>query len=148
MICSACSANLPDDANYCLRCGARQPRAEGVSPVRREICEIHRSGEEGSWFRAGDTYWEAIAVGPHGRYTVARSETCPRSGRGISRGIAIADTLLDQLIAKLAQEGWQPLPRGTEWYSYRFERYGAPLPVGGGTPEGTAPPASGEGGAA
>lgn len=123
MICPFCAAQLPADAKFCLHCGAPQPPGEGNQSVVREICEIHRSNEEGNWFRGGDTYWEAIAVGRAGRFTVARSETCPRDGRGRFRGVRAADSVLDQLIAKLVQEGWQPISRGPEWYSYRFERY-------------------------
>ncbi len=98
----------------------------------REICEIQRSNEAGNWFRGGDTYWEAIGVGQKGRFAVARSETCPREGRGRTGGVRRADSILDRLIAKLVQEGWQPLPRGAEWYSYRFERY---VPADGESPK-------------
>jgi hypothetical protein len=62
-------------------------------------------------------------VGPEGRYRVARSETCPRTISGSSRGVRRADVLLDQLIRKLVQEEWQPLPRGPDWFIYRFERH-------------------------
>lgn len=144
MTCPACSATLPPDANFCSRCGASLQAVDEVSKIRREICEIVRSGEEGNWFRAGDTYWEAIAVGPQGRYTAARSETCPRLGSALSRGIKRADVLLDQLIAKLTQEGWQPIPRGPEWYSYRFERYSSPPATSNVSPDDQSPaPAAG-----
>jgi hypothetical protein len=122
MTCPHCAHVLPDDANYCSDCG-REVRVagRGVS-VQREICEIYRSQEQGGWFHAGDTYWEAIAIGPKGRYTVGRSVTCPRKAVGSQREVKHADAVLDQLIAEIVQEGWQPLPRGPEWYSYRFER--------------------------
>ncbi len=48
--------------------------------------------------------------------------TCPRKAVGSQREVKHADAVLDQLIAEIVQEGWQPLPRGPEWYSYRFER--------------------------
>lgn len=144
MQCSACSSPMLDDANYCPHCGTRRS-ADGVAGIRREICEIYRTGEEGSWFRAGDTYWEAIAIGPSGRYTAARSETCPRTGRGLSGGIARSDELLDQLIAKLVQEGWVPIPRGQEWYSYRFERQAAPALDASSAPSPAMPPANASG---
>lgn len=84
---------------------------------------MYRSNENGGWFRAGDTLWEAIAVGPGGRYSVGRSATCPRQVLGSSKGVKRADVLLDDLINELIREEWQPLPRGSEWYSYRFERH-------------------------
>jgi hypothetical protein len=122
MNCPGCATELPEHARFCLQCGAPQRPGEPAPRVRREVCEIYRSDEAGGWFRAGDTYWEAIAVGPQGRYGVARSETCPRTARGRSGGVQRADVLLDQLIRKLVHEGWQPLPRGPDWFSYRFER--------------------------
>ncbi|SRR5579883_661620 len=123
MICQNCATSLPDDAHFCLRCGTPQAPGGTTLEVRREICEVYRSKESGSWFRAGDTFWEAIAVGPRGRYSVGRSDTCPRKALGSLKGVKRADTLLDELINQLIREEWQPLPRGPEWYSYRFERH-------------------------
>lgn len=122
MICQNCATELPDDAHFCLRCGTSQAPGGLARAVRREICEVYRSIENGGWFRAGDTFWEAIAVGPQGRYSVGRSGTCPRKALGSSKGVKRTDALLDDLIDQLIREEWQPLPRGSEWYSYRFER--------------------------
>lgn len=123
MFCHNCATQLPGDAQFCLQCGTRVAPDTPSLVVRREICEVYRSIEDGGWFRAGDTFWEAIAIGPEGRYSVGRSDTCPRKALGSSKGVKHADILLDQLIKQLIQEGWQPLPRGPEWYSYRFERH-------------------------
>jgi hypothetical protein len=145
-MCNNCEAELPDGARFCLRCGAPQSPDHPILTFRREICEVYRSKENGGWFRAGDTYWEAIAVGPAGRYMVARSETCSRNAVGGSSGVKQADDLLDELIRQLIQEGWQPLPRGPEWYSYRFERHlqtapGSQGPLGSDGQSAEAPPA-------
>ena len=122
MLCPTCASRLPDDANYCLHCGKAQ-RRDGLVPVmRRDICEIYRSQEHGEWFEGGDTFWEAIAIGPQGRSSVGRSGTCPRKAVGSAREVKHADVVLDLLITQLVQDEWQPLPRGPEWYSYRFER--------------------------
>jgi len=129
MICRNCATPLPDDAHFCLRCGMAQTPAGLATAVRREICEVYRSNENGGWFRTGDTFWEAIAIGPQGRYSVGRSETCLRKAQGSTRGVKRADVLLDGLIKQLIQEEWQPLPRGPEWYSYRFERHARAEPA-------------------
>ena len=129
MFCTDCGQELPADAVFCSRCGKRQ-RAGGYAPgVQREICEVRRSREEGEWFAAGDVFWEAVAVGPRGRYPVARSRSCPREEAGSAAEVKRTDALLDTLVDDLVREGWLPLGLGPEWYSYRFERRLHPVPA-------------------
>ncbi len=94
----------------------------------------------------GKKVWmfEATAIGIQGRYGAAWSETLKPSYWGnvaIASGIgdfhreydnnsALAIVLhrnncqpkLDDLIKRLAADGWQPIGRGEKWYSERFRR--------------------------
>jgi hypothetical protein len=126
MFCTDCGQELPAAAAFCSRCGKRQGAGGYAPDVQREICEVRRSREEGEWFAAGDMFWEAIAIGPRGRYAVARSPTCPREDAGSEAEVKRTDALLDSLVDELVRDGWLPIGLGSAWYSYRFERRARP----------------------
>ena len=125
MFCPKCGKALPDDANFCLKCGARQRagNASGESEAEWETCEIQAEKlENGS---ATPHWWFVVeADGPGGKRRLLESHAF--ASTSVDLASATEGTgykaEMDLLFRTLAGEGWEPLPRGTAWYSYRFRR--------------------------
>jgi len=117
MFCGQCGKQLPDDANFCLKCG--QPQRASVQAVepRWEMCEIRFDSKQKGFFNTIDWFW-AQAVGPKGSYNAGESEPVLSSSANIKK----RDDALHKLIQRLTSEGWEPISRGIEYYAYRFRR--------------------------
>jgi zinc ribbon protein len=125
MYCIGCGTELPDDANFCLRCGKPQKKGvkiadESVTEAKYETCEI-------GWDKAGLLsleFW-AKAIGPNGVYNAGEVKFTPgpfRQREYPDNDESNACEALNTLIKQLTQDGWQPLTRGPYWYNYRFQR--------------------------
>ena len=108
MFCKSCGKDLPDDANFCLRCGrpmrseahASIPAIQVVSP-QWETCEIKdRLVQKPGWNTNAICIYYAEASGPTGIYEVAQSPP-------YEAGRPDAQTSLDVLINQLMSEGWE-----------------------------------------
>jgi hypothetical protein len=124
MYCLNCGTQLPDEANFCWKCG------KPVKPVNTqdnqhenqvETCEIifeERFSIPNNQFR-----FIAQAISPKGRYVAAVSSWWGQfNGPPDSRNKqAVAN--LDYLVRKLGEAGWQSIPNGTAWYNARFQRF-------------------------
>ncbi|MBI4673161.1 MAG: zinc ribbon domain-containing protein [Chloroflexi bacterium] len=115
MFCVNCGTQLPDDANFCFKCGKpqRDTTATNEPTWEWETCEIRRQYSD----RDGNIqcYW-ARAVGPGGEYTAWQSQWFGWK----------EDTLWHQargsVVETLIQDGWQHIGRGSEWDNDRFRR--------------------------
>lgn len=147
--CMHCGKELPDDANFCLKCGT--PVGNAVKPAPQpepkwEYCEIvytikfspqnnTRSFSDkitGSWWH--DIVFFARGVGPQGAFDASPKEFSGRTYYSFNRDsdeesvYALSDDAADsaavkKLIGYLTQQGWEPLPyKGAYWYSYKFRR--------------------------
>lgn len=91
-----------------------------------EICEVkyrHREPPRRLWRPPWEEesriyYFEVEAVGPNGRYIARESYEFSATHMGSE----LAGPALDSLLERLTKDGWQPLPRGQFWWSYRFRR--------------------------
>lgn len=101
MFCVSCGKELPDDANFCLKCGkplrggtqAGQEKAE-----QWEVCQIEtKLVKKPGFFAAGKSVYYADAVGPKGTYVAGQS---PEDEGTTDKG-------LDILVNQLVQEGWE-----------------------------------------
>jgi hypothetical protein len=131
--CPNCGAELPDDANFCVRCGKSQdaPPQETVRTPgggRRETCEIVAvaAGEKWSPVFPGDyILFRAQGEGPQGVYTVLESA---RLKAGLSdyyqanRHNKLHAKAVDELTAALTGAGWERAGKGEAWFSLRFHR--------------------------
>ena len=77
MFCMNCGKELPDDANFCLKCGKPQNAsalAEVEEPVW-ETCEIVWNYKKKGGMLSNDKlmFW-AKAIGPKGEYNAGESE--------------------------------------------------------------------------
>ena len=94
--------------------------SNGPAEARWDVCEIQLRIQPGAADN-GAMYFDAVAVGATGKY---------RAGKSVPFAYAVASAEgsvegragLAALTALLADAGWQPLPRGPRWFSYRFRR--------------------------
>jgi hypothetical protein len=108
MYCSACGQILPDDANYCAKCGASQrPNASDRGSL--ELCEVQYHIDKFSMFGSGQVCrLEAIAIGRNGTYSVGKrifklSTPCyPEENKRFR-----AD--LEELMKEVLSQGWRPI---------------------------------------
>ncbi len=128
--CMQCGKELPDDANFCLKCG--KPIGNAVKPAPQseqqwEYCEIVC---EHSGFFGGKSYFLAKAIGAKGVYEAGRSTTPfgiypsgPDGGYSPAGTGGKYQSALDEVLAALSAKGWQPVGRDTEyWWKYKFRR--------------------------
>lgn len=129
MYCRFCGTPLPEDANFCLKCG--KATHEGVQTIGRdpiwEYCQI----EQGNWaaYAVGGlnskVWFYAEAVGPRGKYNAGESRkiTYFRVDLVGDRLRADAERLVQDLAQKLLKDGWEQLAeQGEQWYQLRFRR--------------------------
>ncbi|MGH7488485.1 MAG: zinc ribbon domain-containing protein [bacterium] len=125
MFCTICGTELPEDANFCLKCG--RPQREGIAPptdggksrARKEHCRI--------------TYFEKKTL-PGVRHQLYAEGT---DAEGKDYVIAQSDFLIApfnqgprlqairNLVQKLEAEGWEltSIPTNEKDYvGYRFQR--------------------------
>jgi len=127
MYCRNCGTELPDNANYCLKCG--KPQVADIAQLeesRWEKCEIEReyltSTIAGAMGWGGNKVcFEAKAIGVDGFYIAGKSEVFKELN--VDAPITKEIPILEVLVAKLAKDDWEPMEtKGEHWYSYRFKR--------------------------
>jgi len=125
-----CGKELPDDANFCLKCG--KPIGSTAKPTpepepKWEYCEIvYQQRVDKHWY--GDSYFIQLwakGVGPNGTFNAGEVEEI--QGYWPDSGESRHQELANRLVKLLTSKGWEPLPnKGTEWYSYKFRRKVSP----------------------
>jgi hypothetical protein len=134
MYCHQCGQKLPDEANFCLRCG-RPQRPDLTIPHESEpvweTCEIDWEQWKDHFFGGPEGVFWAEALGRDGRYRAATSAPFqapqgPVTIGGNQRYVPLreaAQAALDAFIRHLLRGGWQPTGgRGDYWFSLRFRR--------------------------
>ncbi len=132
MFCVACGTQLPDEANFCLKCGKPQKadvRAPEPAP-KYETCEIKFEVVKEALFGVGDDdlrFW-AEALGPQGIYNAGESPVFKGTGGWAGPSKDQGLSALNALLQKLGGDGWDPLvpnpqhPDPQHWYGYRLQR--------------------------
>jgi hypothetical protein len=124
MYCSNCGTQLPDDANFCLKCGKPQKENVSFDESKYETCEIVFEWVSKGTLGMGATkmrFW-AKAIGAEGIYNAGRSDVFSGWQLGPDASETKQVNALNQFIDRLASNGWEPLTRGECWFSYRFQR--------------------------
>ncbi len=131
--CPKCGAELPADANFCVRCGKSQEAppqrpVEAPDNERWETCEIVAvaAGEKWSPVFPGEyLIFRAQAEGPQSAYTVMESERVVagladyyQANKQNKRHVKA----VNGLAAALAGAGWERAGKGEAWFSLRFRR--------------------------
>src|SRR6266536_6117172 len=91
--------------------------------ARWDVCEIQLRIQPGA-ADEGAMYFDAVAVGATGKYRAGKSAPFAWAVASAERS-AEGRAGLAALVGLLADAGWQPLPRGRRWFSYRFRRAAA-----------------------
>ncbi len=134
-ICHECGKSSDDSFKFCPHCGKPSPESNEInvnisSSDVWETCEIYFVEDKKSFLKS-EYLFEASAIGAQGRYAAAWSEvlkpTFFHSPLRLEDGefyphIDDSRPMLDTLIKKLVNDGWQSTGRGEEWYSERFRR--------------------------
>jgi hypothetical protein len=122
MFCVACGANLPDDARFCLKCGREMGAAGEPVGTQYEVCDVfeHNLGSAVAGFTKPRWFFEAVAIGPQGRYSVAQTPQVKGYSYDLSwrRKMAAA---LNELVSQLVRDGWQPIASSADGLP-RFQR--------------------------
>jgi hypothetical protein len=109
MRCPACGTELPDVANYCFHCGARQQAVASPAASEYEHCDLRFVN------RLYGVYYEAR----QGHAVIARS----------ADGLSTRREANENLVARLRAQGWEPDPEGAEERGY-VVRLRRPLAAG------------------
>lgn len=138
--CAECGTQLPDDANFCTKCGKPQaaPPGEAAPASPPDLA----TGEAGEWeeceitaVMAGER-WSPVF--PSEMIKFAAQATGEGDGRTIRESPPVKAGLADyyqankankfhikaveELAAALAADGWERAGKGEAWFSRRFRR--------------------------
>lgn len=107
MFCSKCGTELPDEANFCCKCGHPvKESASRAAPVQYEYCEIR-----GGWDRH-ERFWRMQAWVGDTAIAGTRSLKRPRGIYSVRKKNHefnhAQDQAIRELVAELANQGWEP----------------------------------------
>lgn len=126
MFCIKCGTQLPDEANFCWKCGMPQRADVQVDEPKWETCEIWFDHvKNGGLFASGKLKFWARAVGAQGVYTAGASEIwtySPRQSQSPDNERSEVRALHGNLIDKLVKDGWESVGHGSCWYNDKFRR--------------------------
>src|SRR6266516_2261664 len=91
--------------------------SDGAADAGWDVCEIQLRIQPGA-ADEGAMYFDAVAVGATGKYRAGKSAPFAYAVASAERS-AEGRAGLAALVGLLADAGWQPLPRGRRWFSYR-----------------------------
>ena len=137
MYCSQCGKQIPEDARFCMHCGASMSAEDTQVSGGRfwETCEILQKSGKGD-----KVHFYADAIGRSGKFVAGETATWKKFYGSGHRVVASAFTFglisdgydeyrelqeqkLEKLVAKLVKDGWQSSgDRGKEWWQLRFKR--------------------------
>lgn len=109
MFCRYCGTELPDEANFCLKCGKPQTPSVVVDEPKWETCRIvMETVKEAGIFpnsgirRKGEYCFNAKGIGPDFSYSVGRSVMWNDDSRPEAPQEA-----LKGLVNELLKDGWE-----------------------------------------
>lgn len=119
MYCKKCGNQLPDDAAFCMKCGAPQGSSDASkAETKWETAEIHCQKWKNFLPGWRSQLWVQV-IGPSGVRELHRTDDIksPEEWKSDREQAALED-----IVRKLGSEGWESVGRGEHWYSHRFRR--------------------------
>lgn len=130
LFCSQCGVQItPVNANYCWSCG--KALAAGAQPlVSWETCQIVRTYTPDRIVPniKAAVIFEARASAPTGGYVAAKSREFSINPAFSDpdftpkRDDSAAQAALNELVARLEQDGWHAIGDGAIWFNRQFRR--------------------------
>ena len=123
MYCITCGTKLGDDLAICNCRTTHELEMSAVQPQPTwETCEIVLAIVRENVF-SRVVRWEVHIDTPRGVLDVARSpEFRIRTNSARIEATSTEGGYVDDLVKRLVLDGWEPLPRGVDWFSFRFRR--------------------------
>lgn len=125
MFCVNCGTQLPDDANFCSKCGQPcRPDFEAPKELWEECVIEYEVVKSAYLYRGDEVKFVARAVGPAGdEYTAGESATFQVSPLYCLPTRNDLD-ILNELIDKLVREGWEKTGKTNSdfFWEYTFKR--------------------------
>jgi hypothetical protein len=131
MFCSKCGTQLPDEANFCWKCGKPQKAGASAEKGQYETCEItfETLKEAGFFSRATTERFYAHAVHPT-RGVYRAGESSPVKGEQLQyasssfpdMGDLTTKRELDALVRKLLADGWNMEAAAPVGWKHTFRR--------------------------
>jgi ribosomal protein L7/L12 len=126
MFCSNCGTQIPDEANFCWKCGKPQNKdIETYQEAKWENCEILWNETWTSFTGNNTGFFSAEAINPYGKYRARRTKEFKLGIGGHSPSTDRRDqwNIHKAFVEQLLQDGWQATgDRGEAWWAIRFKR--------------------------
>ncbi|KYZ75408.1 hypothetical protein AXX12_14780 [Anaerosporomusa subterranea] len=121
MNCAHCGTILPEQANFCLQCGAVQQ----TKVVDKLVCNVVFRQVDEKWSLFGKEICRFEAVGEDGA-TIAVSDKFTLTGfeiYGPNEKNRKYKAAFDGLVKKLLAEGWKQTEKaGKQWFELQFQQ--------------------------
>jgi hypothetical protein len=122
MFCSKCGAQLPDDANFCNKCGNSMAGASTAPKESWEHCEIQYVTKHSLLLTLKARFY-AEAIGPKGTYCAASSDVWLNHTLLFAAHHRPTSEAYEGVVQALVQSGWEPVAeKGSAWFNKRFRR--------------------------
>ena len=119
MKCAFCGAELPDNSNFCSKCGT----ALNADPIKVDTCKVICTEVEYKWSLFGKYYYRFQACRENGEI-VMESDKLELTGfeyTGPKEKVKKHKTVFDNFVKKMKEAGWHEsaeIPK--EWYAVTF----------------------------
>jgi NMD protein affecting ribosome stability and mRNA decay len=129
MFCIKCGTQLPEEANFCMKCGHPQTPVVTQPPAEEtqwEHCKIDCIQVKEKWSLFGKEILQFVARKEGCPDHIAASKTFQLSGFEIgcpSEKSKLHRTTLQELVDQLKKDSWEPSEtRPSVWYRLQFRR--------------------------
>ena len=124
MFCSNCGTQLPDEANFCWKCGKPQKSSIQVDEPKWETAKIKfEVVKEAGFFSTSSIKFIVEAIGPNGIYDPLESQAFKGDMYNFPAYQSAESTRVhEELVTKLVKDGWESTGEANFWFSNQFRR--------------------------
>lgn len=119
MFCSNCGTRLPDDANFCLKCGkAQHVGIQSPDEAKWETCMIELSDPHDIRHYK---IWVDV-VGANGKQVIMKREYKARFFEHSADTSNRLGVIIKEIVNALVEDGWESTGKRAYWWQYTFKR--------------------------